>query len=203
VRKRHAQHADPEYYAHKRWCLGQLEALAERGEIALFYGDETHVSSEGYVPYAWQFPDESVAVPSAKGYKVNIFGMISRTNSCHWMTTTKHITAACIADELDRLSLQIQQIQKETVLVLDNASVHRAKSIAERRECWQRRGLHLFFLPPYSPHLNIAETLWRVLKGQWLDAEDYRSGDALGYAVNRCMASVGRALSINFSPSRI
>ncbi|WP_350480487.1 transposase [Bacteroides acidifaciens] len=26
--------------------------------------------------------------------------------------------------------------------------------------------MFLFFLPPYSPHLNIAETLWRMLKGQ-------------------------------------
>ena len=30
----------------------------------------------------------------------------------------------------------------------------------KRRE-WKHKGLHLLFLPPYSPHLNRIETLWR------------------------------------------
>ncbi len=29
---------------------------------------------------------------------------------------------------------------------------------------WQKRGLYLLFLPAYSPHLNIAGTLWRKIK---------------------------------------
>ncbi|TAE31706.1 MAG: transposase, partial [Candidatus Kapaibacterium sp.] len=62
------------------------------------------------------------------------------------------------------------------------------------------RGLFIFFLPPYSPHLNIAETLWRKLKKEWLSREDYLSKGTLFYAVNRCMANVGGCLSIKFTP---
>jgi transposase len=51
------------------------------------------------------------------------------------------------------------QIRKKTFVVLDNARVHKAKAIQERILYWQKRGLYIFFLPPYSPHLNIAETM--------------------------------------------
>ena len=64
----------------------------------------------------------------------------------------------------------------------------------------KNRGLYLFLLPPYSPHLNLAETLWRKIKKEWISPEDYLENDALSYAVNRCLANLGRELSINFSP---
>ena len=100
-------------------------------------------------------------------------------------------------ERLDRLSLHIRQI---AFVVLDNASIHKAKIIGEQIPFWQERGLYLFYLPPYSPHLNIAETLWRHLKGGWLRAEDYADPDTLAYALNRCLANVGINLNIKFSP---
>ena len=99
--------------------------------------------------------------------------------------------------ELEKLSLSIH---KETVVVLDCARIHTGGLMHQRLTCWQQRGLFIFFLPPYSPHLNLAETLWRKLKGEWLMPEDYAEKDALFYAVNRCLANVGRQLIINFSP---
>lgn len=100
-------------------------------------------------------------------------------------------------EQLDSLSLSIR---KETFVVLDNASVHHAKLFQDMLPAWQQRGLFLFFLPTYSPHLNIAETMWRKLKMEWLTPEDYLEKDSLLYAVNRCMANIGTNLKINFSP---
>jgi len=51
----------------------------------------------------------------------------------------------------------------------------------------------------YSPHLNIAETLWRKLKYEWLRAEDYESKGHLQYAVKQALMAFGKRLSINFS----
>lgn len=56
-----------------------------------------------------------------------------------------------------------------------------------------------FLSPPYSPHLNIAETLWRILKGKWLRPVDYLSTDALLYVTNRALAAIGSGLKINFT----
>lgn len=174
-----------------------MEGLAQQDLIDLFYGDETHVCSEGYVPYGWQFIGEEVCIVSEKGHKVNVFAMISRNNQMHYATTEQRIDAGFVLEQLDALSLRIV---KETVVVLDNAKVHTAKIIQERLPYWQKRGLYLFLLPPYSPHLNLAETLWRKIKKEWISPEDYLENDALSYAVNRCLANLGRELSINFSP---
>jgi hypothetical protein len=51
----------------------------------------------------------------------------------------------------------------------------------------------------YSPHLNIAETIWRKLKKGWLNPEDYFDKDSLFYAVNRCLANLGTILNIRYS----
>ena len=177
--------------------MAALESLAQQGFIDLFYGDETHVCSQGYVPYGWQFPGEDVGILSEKGHKVNVFGMISRTNQVHWVTTKQSIDAQFILEQIEALSMHIE---RETVMVLDCARVHTAKLIQERLPYWQKRGLYLFLLPPYSPHLNLAETLWRKIKKEWLNPEDYLENDALSYALNRCLANLGEKLCINFSP---
>ena len=183
-------------YASKKLDLQELETLESMGLIDLFYGDESHVSSEGYVPYGWQFPDEEVAVYVEKGYKTNIFGMINRSNVCHWKTTQQNINSEFVINFLEDLSFKIQ---KKTVVALDNASVHRSKLLKQNIENWEQRGLFIFYLPPYSPHMNIAETLWRKLKTEWLYHEDYLEKDALFYSVNRCMANIGKHLKIRFS----
>lgn len=157
----------------------------------------SHVCSEGYVPYGWQFPNEEVSVSSQKGFRLNCWAMISRQNQCLWQGTEQTIDSQFILEQFDMLSLSIHQ---PTYVVLDNAPIHHAKIIRKRALIWQKRGLYLFFLPPYSPHLNIAETLWRQLKTGWLSPNDYFDHETLAYAVNRCLSNVGKYLKINFSP---
>ena len=106
------------------------------------------------------------------------------------------INTEFILNFLEQLSFKIS---RTTFIVLDNARIHKTKNILEGIPYWQKRGLFLFFLPPYSPYLNIAETLGRKLKKEWLDPEDYLSRDTLGYALNRCMADMGNGTKINFS----
>ena len=122
-------------------------------------------------------------------------GRINRFNITLRFITTENMTADKIADFLDRMSLRIS---KRTFVVLDNASVHRWRLMRELRPLWEKRGLFLFFLPPYSPHLNIAKTLWCILKGKWLRPVDYLYTDALLYATNRALAAIGSGLKINF-----
>ena len=185
-----------EHYRLQVEKLKEVEQLSLCGTIDLYYGDESHVCSEGYVPYGWQFPDEEVCIPSEKSCRVNCLGFISRENQCHWKMTTENIDTRFSLEYLERFSLEIP---KTAFIVLDNAGIHKGKAIKERIPYWQKRGLFLLFLPPYCPHLNIAETLWRKLKKEWLDPEDYLDKDQLFYAVNRCLANVGMNLKINFS----
>jgi transposase len=176
-------------------ALQMLEEQSRQGHIDLFYGDESQVSPEGYVPYGWQFADEQVCMASSKGKGLNCFALISRSNQIHYRTSTDSITAEFVVSQLDELSLSIV---KPTVVVLDNARVHTAEKIKERLTCWQQRGLFLFYLPAYSPHLNPAERLWKELKARWLRPQDYVTIDNLFYAVALALAAVGKDLFIKF-----
>lgn len=176
--------------------MAALEKLSKQGLIDLFYGDESHVCSEGYVPYGWQFADEQVAILVEKGHKINCFGLISRTNAFHWATSEQNIDSFFVKEFLDDLSFKIK---KETFLVLDNASIHKAKIMQAFIPYWEKRGLYIFYLPPYSPQLNIAETVWRKMKATWIDSEDYLEKDSLFYALNRFLANLGINVKINFS----
>ncbi len=55
--------------------------------------------------------------------------------------------------------------QRPRVVVLDNASIHRATTIREAREDWAKPHLiPLWYLPPYSPKRNASERTFRRAK---------------------------------------
>lgn len=65
-------------------------------------------------------------------------------------------------------------LTQPTVLVLDNASIHRPHLVKAQVAAWAAQGLTLLFLPPYSPELNRIEILWRFCKHYWLPPEAYQ-----------------------------
>jgi len=175
--------------------LQELEQLWHKDSIDLYYGDESHFCEEAYVPYGWKFHKEDVYILSQCGARLNCFAMTDRHCHTHWFTTDKSIDAERMIGFLDEFSLTVR---RKTVIVLDNAPIHRARKLLALRPLWEKRGLHLFFLPPYSPHLNIAGILWRMLKGKWLQPRDYLTPDTIFYAANRALATMGDGLIINF-----
>jgi len=177
--------------------LKTLEEMSEQGLIDLYYGDESRISLEPCVPYGWQFQEEEVFMPSAKGTGLNCFALLSRANKCRFETTTKNIDSRFIVEQLDRLSFELERV---TVVVLDNAPAHGAQRVQERKPFWQKRGLFMFYLPSYSPHLNIAEILWRHLKYLWLRPQHYLDAQNLFYQVRQALAAVGSLLKIHFTP---
>lgn len=196
IRKRPAKEEIKELYDWKVEKLGKLERLAEAGTIELFYGDAARVMLEPCVPYGWQFADEDVFTPAGQSGGVNCLAFLTRENRCHFTTTEQSMSSELIVEWMEGWSLEIEKL---TVVVLDNAPVHHGRRIRERRQVWERRGLYLFYLPRYSPHLNIVERLWRKLKYEWLQAKDYETAELLSYTVRQALAAVGKSLTIKFS----
>ena len=85
------------------------------------------------------------------------------------------------------------------MLVLDNASVHRSKLVRAKRREWKQKGLRLLFLPPYCPHLNLIETLWRQVKYRWLAPDAYRTFETLCQSVTDILAQIGTKYRISFA----
>jgi hypothetical protein len=173
-----------------------LEELSERGDIDLRYGDEAGVSLYPMVPYAWQFPDEKVVLPSERSSRLNCFALLSRTNDCFFRTKEGKVDSVWIAEQITEFSLTLS---RPTVLVLDNASVHK-KAFKDHFAAWEERGLFIFFLPPYSPHLNIVEILWKKVKYEWLQVKHYADKNTLYEAVGHILSEVGHSFSIAFQP---
>jgi transposase len=176
--------------------LSEYERLSESGQIDVFYGDESGVSLLPNVPYAWQFQDEVVTLPSERGGRMNCFALLSRDNRCFARTTEGSVTGDWIAEQIEEFSKTLERL---TVIVLDNASVH-ARAVKINLEAWEERGLFVWLLPTYSPHLNIAEILWKKLKYEWLQVGDYRDKDTLHSAIRRLLDQVGKSLKIAFKP---
>ena len=114
----------------------------------------------------------------------------------HFKTTTESINSTFLIAFFDEFVLKLNKL---TVIVLDNAKIHKSKAFKEHCDYWQKRGLFIVYLPPYSPHLNIIEKLWHELKQRWLKPEDYKSFETLTYAVQLALMAVGSELNINFS----
>ncbi|GHT91619.1 hypothetical protein FACS1894122_04330 [Alphaproteobacteria bacterium] len=55
----------------------------------------------------------------------------------------------------------IPLLKKGQIVIMDNASIHKAKEI---RELIEKAGSHLAFLPAYSPVLNPIEHSWNHAK---------------------------------------
>jgi transposase len=172
-----------------------LEQRYNKAEIDLYYGDEVQISEEGYVPYGWQFKDENISIKSSKGKHINCFGMLTRDNQFEYATTYETIDSNFIIEKINGFSYQIK---KHTVIVLDNAKVHQSKAMKAMQNVWAKRRLFIFYLPPYSPHLNIVERLWKEMKARWIQVKDYETDEQLCYATNLILNAIGKKLFINF-----
>lgn len=67
------------------------------------------------------------------------------------------------------------------VLILDNAKIHHAKLLTGFLQ--ENPRLHLEFLPPYSPNLNIIEELWGWLKTTVINNVFFHSREDIRAAV--------------------
>jgi len=114
--------------------------------------------------------------------------------SLYWSEEIGFTTTECKEDEKMELSLN-----QKYICSFNNASVHRCKLMRELHPIRKRSILFFFFLLPYNPHSNIAETLWRIFKGNWLRSVNHYSTDPLPYTTNKALAVHGSEPKINFA----
>ena len=194
IRKTTKGTPSPQEYAYKKELLQELEHQWESGLIDLYYGDESHVCTEGYVPYAWKFKDEDFCVPVYKCGRLNIFGMIDHNCVYYGFTTEDNINSDRFIEFMERFSLGIHKRDRSR---FGYSTVHKSRKVKDCLKRWKDRGLHIFYLPPYSPHLNITETLWRIFKGKWI--HHYGNKHGLFSIVEDILSNVGKHYIINFS----
>ena len=163
----------------------------------MLYGDESGFCLSPVVPYLWQPKGRTVGLPAkSHSRRLSVFGLLSRQGCLHSFPTQERITAQIVVDSIEAV---LPRLAHPSILVLDNATVHRSKVVRDKRKEWKQKGLRLLFLPPYCPHLNLIEILWRHIKYRWLDCTAYRDFETLCQSVTDILAQVGAKYRLSFA----
>ena len=189
---------DPAAFAACQRQLAALHRAEQAGRLAVYYVDEVRFSRQAPVPYAWQVRGRPCACLPAErgaggGYSVLGFWRPADPQATGHQTFTAIISATAFTAELFVLAVAefLTHVVQPTVLVLDNASIHKAHAVKARVADWANRGLTLLFLPPYSPELNRIEILWRFCKHYWLTPDAYLTPQTLLQHVTDLLRDIG------------
>lgn len=179
-------------------ALGRLHRLEQAGKCHVWYADESGFCLQPPLPYLWQLKGQPVGLPSqAHARRYNVLGFLRRDNVLHSAPTEQTVTADHFIGSVD--TLRQEQGPGPHVIVVDNATIHRSKAVRAKRREWKEQGVRLLFLPPYSPHLNKIETLWRHIKYHWLPPCAYKDFATLRHSVTDILAQVGTKYCITFA----
>ncbi len=177
--------------------LKALQKQEDAGEIDLVYFDEAGFSLVPVIPYAWQAPGQQIELPSGSHHRrLNVLGFFKRDNTLVPYVVEGSVSTETVIACIDAFAARLSKV---TVLVIDRAPIHTAKALKEAMARWQEKGLRLFFLPSYSPELNLIERLWQEIKYRWLPLWAYESWPKLKSALDEVLVGVGEKYQISFA----
>ena len=149
------------------------------------------------VVYAWQRKGERISIPVTRGKSQNVLGfMWHRCQRFESFVFEGAIDSNVVIGCFDQIA---RHIKKETVIVIDNAPIHRSEEFEEKLEEWAELGLHIYYLPTYCPSLNKIEMLWKKIKYEWLSWEAYTSYRNLCEELDKVLSQIGSNYYITFA----
>ena len=186
---------NPEEYKRQTEELSELKRKDNDGEIDLYYLDESGFSLIPSVPYAWQNVGEYLTIKSQRSRRLNVLGIMNRNNDLKSYVSEQSINSDLVIACIDAI---FPRVDKPTVIVVDQSSIHVSDAVVDKLPEWQARGLSIFVLPAYSPQLNLIEILWRFIKYEWIEIAAYNSWKTFVESVERILREFGENYSINF-----
>ena len=175
--------------------------MEAKGFLKIYSAGESGFSLTPYVPYGRQKTGKQTGIPSEHSSRINVFGLMSRDNELKSYYSSGSFTSALLTAGIDDFAAGMNEARG--VIVMDNASVHRSRKFQEKIEERKEQELYVFFLPRYSPHLNLIEILWRKIKYEWLKPKDYETLKTLEEALKNILIGFGRDFFINFKQQEV
>lgn len=196
VRKSLKSKRDDEEFERAQQEIEELEERREKGEIDLRYFDEVGFTLTPPVPYAWQMVGETIEIPTSGSSRLNVLGFYNTDNEFEEFTVEGRVNSDIVIGCFDEFS---ETIDKETVVIIDNAPTHTSNKFKAKLDEWAEKGLHVKYLPTYSPELNLVEILWRFIKYSWLPFTAYESFKSLRKALENVLNGIGSKYCVNFA----
>ena len=195
IRKKVKSEPDPEVYKEKKSALDILIEEDKQGIIDLRYYDESGFCLIPYIPYAWQDQEETIAIASGHSKRLNVLGFMNKRNELEAYTIEGSVDSGVVIHFFNEFC---KTIQEPTVVLVDNASVHTSEAFQQEIAQWEKQGLSIFYLPEYSPELNLIEILWRFIKYEWIEFWAYASFSHLIQYVEGVIKDFGDKYKITF-----
>lgn len=176
-----------------------LKLWAQLGIVCLKYLDESGCCPHSSTDYSYGKRGEQKRIKHRKrrGRRINIFGVWQPQVQFDYALMVGGLKTATFLMLMDWQALlaehQLQLTGQLTVIVLDNASVHRSQLSQQQQQQWQQQGLILFFLPPYSPQMNRIEEEWLHLKRDELASRVFEDEVDLAAAIIEGLENRGRS----------
>jgi len=151
----------------------------------VFFVDAAHFVMGAFLGMIWCF--ERLFIQSSSGRKrYNVLGAYSnRETNLITITNDAYVNS----DTIVELLIKINGVHPDSkvTLVMDNARYQRCKKVMDKAKDLD---IHLLFLPPYSPNLNLIERLWKFTKKKCLYNKYYESFDNFKGAIDDCLNNV-------------
>ena len=139
--------------------VASLQSLAQAGQCDLLYFDETGFSPNPPLQYGWTpIGQTQRAKAGAHRQRVNVLSALGHDGKLLWKVKEQHTVREDVIAFFDGIADQAHPVP--CIVLLDNPSIHRGEAMEQNRRQWQRRGLYLHYLPPYSPELNRIKILY-------------------------------------------
>lgn len=178
----------------------ELQEIATMPGVKLVYFDEANFSTSGVVSYAWQQLAQRTEIPILGGRRnsIQVLGFMSSNGKVRTYVQNSTVRGTSVVAAINDFA---RTIRGTTVLVLDNASPHTCREVAQHIERWAERGLILYNLPPYSPELNAIEHLWRKLKHQLIPATAWETIVKLAESLLNTLRKLGTVRQLEPMPA--
>jgi transposase len=176
-------------------------AEAATGRRRVLFADAAHFVRGAYLAWLWCLVRLFVPTGSGRQRYSVLAAVDAVSHRMTRVTTDATVNRDTAIELLGRLRADYPG--ERLTVVLDNARYfrnHEVQAVA------RRLGVHLLFLPPYSPNLNLIERVWKFVKKEALQgryAEDYPSFKAaidgiLDGLTGRYAAAMDSLLTWNF-----
>lgn len=161
------------------------------------YFDEAGFSASPPIQYGWGPRGKSHAVEPRNHCRHSVLGALDyATNTLFYQTESGSVTRTDVVVFLEQVAKQGDG--RLTILVLDNAPIHRGIDAATRTRWLSEYNMCLLYLPAYSPELNLIEIVWKQAKYHWRRFINW-SKETMEYELDNLLGAYGDRFAVNFS----
>jgi transposase len=133
-------------------------------DTVVYFTDATHPTHNSQSAKAWIKKGQQKLIPANSGRKrVNLNGAVNALDPCEAVVVEAQTVNAQTTITLYEKLLE-NNPGKKLILVCDNAPYYRSRLLQDWLSA--KPLIQQWFLPTYSPNLNIIERLWRFMKKQ-------------------------------------